>query len=66
MMGTVAAISAISNLLSIALEAMSAASAASDVLKRAQEEKWPDGDPRWTEAFSVLDGAIAKAQARLT
>jgi hypothetical protein len=65
-MGTVAAISAISNLLSVALESIAAANAATAVLKQAQAESWPDGDPRWAAAFSTLDAAIAKAQARLT
>ena len=65
-MGTAAVVTAISQLLSVALEAVSAANAASLILKQAQSENWPDGDPRWAAAFSSLDAALAKANARLT
>jgi len=65
-MGTVQAIVALSNLISVALEALSAANQATVVLRQAQAEGWQEGDPRWNQAFSDLDIALEKARARLT
>ena len=65
-MGTVEAIAAVANLLSVALEAIQSASAATTVLQQAQSEGWTDADPRWAQPFADIDTALAKARARLT
>lgn len=65
-MGTAATIEAIASLLNVAIEALSAVGAATAVLKQAQAEAWPDGDPRWAQPFADIDAALEKAKARLT
>jgi hypothetical protein len=36
------------------------------VLKQAQDEAWPDNDPRWTPIFAALDALLKSAEDRLT